>query len=836
MQVSAQPDQIDGLRRDLILILVASLAIVVVLTIVLVDNVGLGQSSLSALNVMLATFVLGACGSAIAYGAYRLTAARRSLASARAEATALRRSLLISEAVINAEPQIMIYWEQGRGLQILTSTLTSVPGLPLNQAELLHFGAWLEPSAADDLKAGLDNLFGNGQPFNLLLRTSQGGHIEADGRAAGTRAVVRLRDLVGQKRDLMKILDRQRQLSRDIGFSRALLDALPIPVWLRGQDGRIEWSNAAYVKAVEAESGAQVVERQLELLESRQRTELEASLQRGGGAASTPVAKRLQLIIGGERRPHDVVVTTIGGQVATAAFDVASLSRAETELARLTAATDRTLDRVATGVAIFNRDQKLSFFNDAYVRLCKLDAAWLDAGPSNGEILDRLREQSSLPAVVDYRNWKKTLLDIYKTGVEIEDWWHLPDGRTFHIVVEQRSDGGVTYLLDDATERFALESRYNALIDVQRETLDSLKEGVAVFGTDGRLKLSNSSFVQIWKLNRRTLEEAPHIDEIIRHARQLYDDPATWQRIARVATALLDERDAVEGQMVRPDQTVVDYAATPLPDGATLVTFADVTDAKRYERALIERNEALVAADRLKSQFISHVSYELRTPLTNIIGFGELLDSPRTGPLNDKQREYLHDISGSSKTLLAIIDDILDLATIDAGGLELKLSPVDVREAIDAAIRGVRERAGRARLTLDIAVSDDAQTFVGDESRVRQVLYNLLSNAVGFSRPGDTIHVSCWREKGMMVFTVEDQGVGIPKEQQARVFERFESHSHGSKHRGAGLGLSVVKSLVDLHGGDMTLDSEPGRGTRVTVRFPELGTVRATVEGLAKRA
>jgi signal transduction histidine kinase len=836
MQVSTQHGQGDGIRRDLVLILLASLAVVVVLTIVLADGTNFAQRGLAAGDVLATTLLFGAACAVLAYGAHRIAATKRALHRTAEEARALRRSLLINDAVISAEPQVLLFWEQGRGLQFITATLTSVPGLPQARHELLHFGAWLEPAAADDLKAGLDNLFTQATPFNLLLRTRAGGHIEADGRSAGTRAVVRLRDLVGQKRELMKILDQHRQLTSDIRSSRALLDALPIPVWLRGQDGRIAWSNRAYVAAVDATSDAQVVERQIELLESRQRTALDEQLQCKGEAASAPVSQRVQLNVGGVRRPHDVVVLPLGEQIATAAFDVAALSRAEAELARLTAANDRTLDRVATGVAIFNRDQKLTFFNEAYAKLCRLDGTWLETGPTNGEILDRLREQSSLPAVVDYRQWKAKLLDIYKAGAEIEDWWHLPDGRMFHVVVENRSDGGVTYLLDDATERFALESRYNALIDVQRETLDSLKEGVAVFGTDGRLKLFNSSFMQIWKFARRTLAEAPHIDEIVRHARTIYDDPATWQGIIGAATALLDERDPIEGQMVRPDHSVIDFAVTPLPDGATLVTFADVTDAKRYERALIERNEALVAADRLKSQFISHVSYELRTPLTNIIGFGELLSTPRTGPLNNKQREYLGDITGSSKTLLSIIDDILDLATIDAGGLELKLGAVDVRDVIDAAILGVRERAGRARLTLDIAITDDATTFIGDEQRVRQVLYNLLSNAVGFSKPGDTVHVSCWRDAGMMTFMVEDQGVGIPKEQQARVFERFESHSFGSKHRGAGLGLSVVKSLVELHGGDMSLDSEPGRGTRVSVRFPEQGTVRAVVDGFAKRA
>ncbi|MDP1908955.1 MAG: HAMP domain-containing sensor histidine kinase, partial [Hyphomicrobium sp.] len=225
----------------------------------------------------------------------------------------------------------------------------------------------------------------------------------------------------------------------------------------------------------------------------------------------------------------------------------------------------------------------------------------------------------------------------------------------------------------------------------------------------------------------------------------------------------------------------------------------------------------------MKNAFISHVSYELRTPLTNIIGFSDLLANPHIGELNEKQHEYLGDISASSKTLLAIIDDILTLATMDAGTMELKQGRVDVPAVIDAAILGVREAAQRARLSLHIAVAEDATSFIADEARVRQILFNLLSNAVGFSRPGDTIGITCRREAGMMVFAIEDQGVGIPKDQQWKVFDRFESRSQGSSHRGAGLGLSIVKSLVELHGGTVTLDSEPGRGTRVTVRLPEGG-------------
>jgi signal transduction histidine kinase len=805
-------------RGELALLVLASLVVVAALMVAIADGAALTLAERQPKLILLLSIAAGGTALAAAMGARALLRRGGSRRRTVDEVAELRKNLLTAEAIIKAEPQALVYWEQGRGVRVMVHTLTGITGLPMQHAELLRFGAWLDAASAQELKNGLDALFADGRPFSQLLRTSAGAHLEADGRAAGGRAILRLRQVTGRKRDLARILDQHRQLVRDTLAGRTLLDALPMPVWFRRADGGIEWVNEAYVRAVEAADAAEVRERQIELLEARQRDKVRSAL-----GERKPYRERVHIISAGARKAHDVVVLPLEAASAGAAIDVAALETAQDELTRIVAAYERTLDRVATGVAIFGPDQRLTFFNEAYRKLWLLDAEWLLTQPTDGQLLDRLRELSRLPEVSNYRDWRSKILAGYTTGTEYEDWWHLLDGRTIHVASAQRPDGGLTYLYDDVTERFAQESRYNAMIDVQRETLDSLKEGVAVFATDGRLKLFNSALAQIWRLSRSTLREGPHIDEIIRECCKLYDDLATWARISRAVTGISDRRQPVEGQMTRPDQSVIDFAVAPLPDGATLITFIDVTLSKRYERALIERNEALVAADRLKSQFISHVSYELRTPLTNIIGFSELLSSPRTGELNGKQREYLADISASSRTLLAIINDILDLATIDAGALELKQSPVKVAAVVDAAVLGVRDRATRARLNLDIHIADDAVEFVADEARVRQVLYNLLSNAIGFSKPSDTISVSAWRDGAMMAFAVEDKGVGIPKEQQRRVLERFESRSQGSKHRGAGLGLSIVKSLVELHGGAMSLESEPGRGTRVTVRFPEGG-------------
>ncbi len=815
MQPKSPTPERQNTRVELVMLALASLAVVTVLTATLASGRRIVEEGGLPGDTWLLAALAGVASIGTIYLLYQaITSMRRQARRAQDESRELRRALAAAEALIKAEPQVLMHWEQGRGISVVTNTLSGVPGLPANTGELVRFNFWLDQKSNAALKSALDGLLSEGRAFNLILKTTAGGHVEADGRAAGGRAVLRFKDVAGYKRDLSVILDQHMRLARDVRSSRALLSALPHPAWLLDAAGRLTWVNSAYVKAVEAESEAEAVDGQIQLLESRQRKQVARVVKTG-----QTFKERLPLVVGSERKMHEVTVLPLGDATAGAAIDVADLESAKGEMDRQIAAYDRTLDRVATAVAIFNAEQKLTFFNAAYQKLWQLDADWLATGPMDGAVLDRLRELGRLPEVVKYREWKADVLKCYKQETEHEDWWHLPDGRDLHVMAAQRPDGGVTYLYKDETERLALESRYNALIGVQTETLNSLKEGVAVFGTDGRLQLHNSAFAAIWKLSRQQLAEKPHIDEFVRVTQVLHGEMSTWKEISRAVTSF-EEREPLEGQMIRPDSSVIDYAVTPLPDGGTLLTFVDVTDSKRYERALIERNEALVTADRLKNQFIGHISYELRTPLTNIIGFSELLANPIFGVLTPRQREYLDDIAFSSKTLLAIIDDILDLSAIDAGGLELKLAAVDVQAVIDQAINSIRERAARARLTLDIAVADDAAVFVADEQRVRQVLYNLLSNAVGFSNPEGVVHLSCWREEGVMVFSVEDEGIGIPKEQQARIFERFESRSQGGKHRGAGLGLSIVKSLVDLHGGDMTLDSEPGKGTKVTVRFP----------------
>src|SRR5690606_293163 len=231
-------------------------------------------------------------------------------------------------------------------------------------------------------------------------------------------------------------------------------------------------------------------------------------------------------------------------------------------------------------------------------------------------------------------------------------------------------------------------------------------------------------------------------------------------------------------------------------------------------------NEALERADQLKNDFVQHVSYELRSPLTNIIGFTELLAQETTGPLNERQRDYLGHIASSSSELETIVDDILDLATVDAGIMELDISEVAIEQTVRSAAELVSERLREHRIGLRIELNSAPSSLHGDENRIRQVLFNLLSNAANYAPEGSAILLACERTPSGVMFSVHDDGPGIPDDVIDTIFKRFEPRNNGGRRRGAGLGLSIVKSFVELHGGTVEIVTGVNEGTTVNCQFP----------------
>jgi signal transduction histidine kinase len=740
--------------------------------------------------------------------------ARDEVASLRADVDRLK-TLLLSES------QVLVTWSTvSEQPEILGDTTMFAPGA--TRERVLVFGAWLEVSSAQRMEQAVDTLRREGRGFSMTITSRAGRPVEAEGRVVAGRAILRLRDVGGIEQELLDLAARHDELQGDVEVMRSLLDTLSAPVWARDAAGRLIFVNSAYARAVEAENPTDAVARELELLDQSARTEVARA--RATGAA---YVGRLPAIAAGVRRVFDVLDAASGAGSAGIAIDRTEAETLRGELVRMTDAHRRVLDQLATGVAVFNIDRKLTFYNAAFRSLFELDAGLLDQTPTDAAVLDILRDKRKLPEEQNFRQWRQELYEAYRAVEPKEHTWHLPDGRTLRVITTPNPEGGVTYLYDDVTERLDMHRRYDALIKVQSETLDHLAEAVAVFGSDGRVRLHNPAFQRMWKLSHDALEQRPHIEQVTAWCQALHDDGSLW-RTLRAAVTAIDNREHIAARIERRDGAVIELATVPLPDGATLVAFQDMTDTVNVERALRERAEALETADAIKIDFVHHVSYELRSPLTNIIGFANLLGDPVFGHLNQKQTEYLGYITTSTNALLALINNILDLATIDAGAMTLSLTDVDIRASMEAAAEGVQDRLVRNHIALDIRSPANIGSFTADERRLRQILFNLLSNAVGFSPAGETVTLIAERRADAVVFTVTDRGPGIAPEARDRVFDWFETDAQGSEHRGPGLGLSLVRSFIELHGGTITIDSTPGQGTTVSCAFPTHHTAERT--------
>ena len=726
-----------------------------------------------------------------------------------------------AELLMANETQAWVVWDHKGAEPRLEGDASFVLSAPTAR-RMLGLSNWLAQEAVETISDAIRNLTQNGQGFARTVQGARGDYFELDGQAVGAAAVLRVRDATKARGELAASNAERAAAKSTLARVLGLFDALPHPVWLRGENGELAWVNACYAKAVDAVNPTDAIRRRIELLDAQALADSRSASAQTATWNATVVA-----VAAGDRKTFGVVERTLERGSAAIALDQSELLAQRAELARYIEANAKLLDLLTTGVAIFDRAKRLVSHNAAYRRIWGLETAFLEQRPLDGEILDRLRGERQLPEQADFRNWKAQALAGYREIEPKEQTWHLPDGRTLRVVASPNSQGGVTYLYDDATQSYSLASQVNSLTSVQGETLEALKEGVAVFGADGRMKLVNRTFCDLWGFDADVAEQKPHIEAIVRIGEPQELGSTIWSQMKDQIVGLPDARVPIAAKLVRKDGAVIECAALPLPDGATLLTFLDSSASAKVEKALLDRNEALVEAERIRNDFVKHVSYELRTPLTSIIGFTQLLAEGGAGPLNPRQHEYAGVISKSSSALLAIINDILDLASIDAGALALRVEDVDVAESMRAAAEGVQDRLLEHGIDLKIVATGDVGTFRADGRRVRQSLFNLLSNAIGFSNAGQSVTLTALRRANEVVFKISDQGRGIPPEILDRVFDRFQSYPAGSRHRGAGLGLSIVRALVELHGGRVVIDSVPGVGTTVTCFFPAAAAAEA---------
>ena len=616
---------------------------------------------------------------------------------------------------------------------------------------------------------------------------------------------------------------RLRQTEAALDSLAHLIEAAPFPMWYRGPDLRLGLVNHAFVEAVEGQDAAEVIARSSELIDGEGEDSAVAAAKQALESGQTQ-SQMQPAIIRGERRMLRLVnVPLPTGAVAGFAVDVQDLEEARSELNRHIESQRELADRMTAGVAQFDADRTLSFFNRPFAVMAQLDPDWLAESPEFDRVLDRMRENHRLPEVRDFPAWKAERRGWFSSPEEaVEEEWMLPNGDHLRLVAQALPDGGLRLFAEDRTEQLRLASARDTLLRVRAATFDNLFEAISVFASDGRLYLWNRRFMEHWELDEDWLNGHPRVDELVPAMARKLVNPTAAAQIREMVRQTTNERQSATGRISLTDGRHFQFAAVPLPDGNALFTMVDVTDSTRIEEALRERAKALEAADRVKTDFVANMSYELRTPLTSIGGFAELLAGGYAGELTAKGRDYVSAILELVERLSKLINDVLDLTTGDTRGVVLERERIDVAGLCRTAVDAARSRAAEKAQKLETEVSADAGIVFGDARRLRESIEHVLQNAMAYSDRKGRIRLEAGGDGTNAVIRITDNGPGIAAQDLPRVFDRFDRIVEAGLRGEAalGLGLPLTRQFMEAHGGTVELESAKGKGTTVILTIP----------------
>jgi len=691
--------------------------------------------------------------------------------------------------------------------------------------------ALVDEQDAGDLTGKLRDLIEQGTQFEANFRGPDGRPRLISGVTLGARALVTLVDAKGSHAHLPRLSDRlvaaetQAKALND-GFAKA-----PLYAWRRNESGRIDWVNGKYVEGVEAPSLDTVLTCQIELL-SGDRADIIRSLAKKAIESGKEVNGRHSTILNGTRTTLQISETPYNGGTFGYAVDISAQVTASEALVRQMRANEETLDRLHRGVAVFNSDMRLGFANATFVQTWSLDAAWLETHPTMREILNFLREKNRLPHAREFQKWRDDFIVDCKTVSDpVERHWHLPDGRSLHVIAQPHPMGGVMVLFEDVTDHYTIRRDAATVSAVYNATFSRLGEGVVVFGLDGRCRLANRSFRELWELKEDELKSI-HITELGRKCAHLFSDRPIWAKAIAHVSAADGEREVWIETLKRTDGTVIRMASAPLPDGATMFAFQDVTDSFHKERMLTEQNEKLNEISDLKGQFLESIhgaSHELKIPLNTIIGFSDLLRQEVRGRLNDRQHEFVDNIAQASNELRQLISGIIDLAMLESDYFEFCIEAIDIKPMLSSIAEFIRRNSG-AGATIVLDCPENIGTLPGDAPRFREVIHTLTNALRNEAETDDIIEIGVRRQGEFMTVWIGCRDSIIPLSIRD-IFGRNDLSNAIPQLRRVEMGITLVRQFVERQGGLIAIETGEGNTREAIVcRFLYDGdAVRAAI-------
>lgn len=601
------------------------------------------------------------------------------------------------------------------------------------------------------------------------------------------------------------------ELRTERDIMKDILDNVSLPIWYKNSHKKLLFCNKAYANTLEVSPEQAVVDQIL--LKSWQQGGRTPDLTELVLKTKQVQTQKSHIVIKNER--HYVEFSEMITQKGFILGYLNDLSQQETlqqEINHLAKSTHEILEVISLPVIIYNTNKQVEFFNNPFIKMFEMDPAWLETKPTFSEVLEELRAKRKIPDTEDFQLYKNRRLACFNNLLEpIEDIAYYPDGRTVRMVTAPYHNGGLMITLNDITDWLTLERRYNTLLAVHRQVADNLFEGLVVFGSDHKLQLYNSAFCRMWDYNEDDLSPSPHLETIIDRIKtridyQHYD--ASWDNFKkRIRAKIIDRSSNKEGRIKLYNDLVYDYSYTALPDGSNLLTFLDVSDRYRIEKNLLERSEALELAHGIKSNFVSMIHQGIKYPLRRILlSFTDILEK-KYGDLNSKYQDRLKNSWEEVDHILRFIENANDLASIESGNTALDKEKINIIQLIDDIKTTLMENALEKNIQIFLNYTqDDIFILQGDLRRLKQVFFNLLRNAISFAVNDEFVSIQINDLPTEVHIEISNATATIPYEDTygaSKKLKRGESII-------TGLGFSLIKKIVTLHGGKVTLNHQKG--------------------------
>lgn len=704
--------------------------------------------------------------------------------------------------ILNNSSDVWVLWDINKKSLIHNENLANI--LNIHTIRSLTLNSFLDLfsiKTASELKHNLFKMEQTGKNFSIKATFNKktlsitGQHIKKN------LNLLWLKDISQEQNEYEKLFNTLEKVRKKYDFLNSIINDISIPIWYQDKEGKLLYCNKSYSSKLNLTPDLAIAQNKKLFI-----TEKEKKY-----SSTISQSNKEYLIINNVRYCYELHEKINEKGKISYINDVTKSEKIKTNLLQQIKMYHEVFEALDTGIAIYDSNKHLTYFNQTFSKTFELDKKLLKNKPTFSEILEDRRFRRKLPELtnfIEYKNKQNRKFNILMTPtIELE---HLPDGRTIKNITTAHHLGGLFSIFKNVTNKLNLERKLNLLIDVKKEIIHNLLEGVAIFGSDNRLKFSNLAFRKMWNLSREKVKADTHLTNLLEEIKSFFDFKDNWETFKNKIINFVTNRIQKNKILIRNDGTILNFSYIPLPDGTNLMVYIDIT-----KNDNIPDNKSIT---QVTPKLLTNISHELLVPLNSALSSSEILLNQYFGTLNHQQTNYIAKIHNSSQQLLNFINDILDLTKIETKQIKLNLVSIDTYNLLYNIIESLKQQF---QLKIKLNCNKQIGSFIGDKNLIEQAFLILLKNSIRFGDTNDTITIDAIQKQNKMVLSISStNSKNINYKSQFNNFKELTKSFNPKHYSGIDLNLSLAKGLIKLHKGLIKVTSNSKSTITISCYLP----------------